>query len=174
MLHCNKSRKDGLLLLFDFRKAHDSIDHDYIYEVMESLNFGKDMIDWMRLFLTERVAHLLMGGHLTLKILMAQGDIISPFIFNIAVEILLIKITRSRHIKGIKLQTEEEIKAQTFADDTSLLIERCEASLKGCVNFINSFSKISGLHANLDKTRVVPFGSNFNTKDKLCPNLPLM
>ena len=100
-------------------------------------------------------------------------DIISPFIFIVAVEILFIKITRSRHIKGIKLQTEEEIKAQTFADDTSLLIERCEASLKGCVNFITSFSKVSGLHANLDKTRVVPFGSNFNTKDKLCSNLPL-
>ena len=115
---------------------------------MEGLNFGKDMIDWMRLFLTERVAHLLMGGHLTLKILLEQGvpqgDIISPFIFIIAVEILLIKITRSRHIKGIKLQTEEEIRAQTFADDTSLLIERCVASLKGCVQFITSFSRISG------------------------------
>ena len=177
MLHCNKKMKDCLLLLIDFRKAFDSIDHDYIYKVMDALNFGEDMVAWMRLFLTERIAHLLMGGHLTLKILLEQGvpqgDIISPFIFIIAVEILLIKITRSRHIKGIKLETEEEIRAQTFADDTSLLIERCEASLKGCVNFINSFSKISGLHANLDKTRVVPFGSNFNTKDKLCPNLPL-
>ena len=122
MLHCNKSKKDGLLLLIDFRKAFDSIDHDYIYKVMEGLNFGKDMINWMRLFLTERVAHLLMGGHLTLKILLEQGvpqgDIISPFIFIIAVEILLIKITMSRHIKGIKLQTEEEIRAQTFADYT--------------------------------------------------------
>merc|ERR1711973_241596 len=106
----------------DCRKAFDSIDHNYIYMFMESLNFGKDLIDWMRLFLTERVAHLLMGGHLALKILLEQGfpqgDIISPFIFIIAVEILLIKITRSRHIKGIKLETEEEIRAQSFADDT--------------------------------------------------------
>ena len=128
MLHCNKSKKDGLLLLIDFRKAFDSIDHDYIYKVMESLNFGKDIIEWMRLFLTERVAHLLMGGHLTLKIPLEQGvpqgDIISPFIIIIAVEILLIKITKGKHIKGIKLQTEEEIRAQTFADYTSLLIER--------------------------------------------------
>ena len=40
---------------------------------MEALNFGEDMIAWMRLFLTERIAHLLMGGHLTLKILLEQG-----------------------------------------------------------------------------------------------------
>ena len=177
MLHCNASKLDGLLLLIDFHKAFDSIDHDYIYKVMEGLNFGEDMIDWVRLFLTERVAHLLLGGHLTLKILLEQGvpqgDIISPFIFIIAVEILLIKITKSRHIKGIKLHTEEEIRAQTLADDTSLLIERCVASLKACVQFINTFSRISGLHANLDKTRVVPFGSNFSTNDILCPELPL-
>ena len=105
---------------------------------MEGLNFGKDTIDWVRLFLTERIAHLLLGGHLTLKILLEkgvpQGDIISPFIFIIAVEILLIKITKSRHI------TEEEIRAQTFADDTSVLIERCVSSLKACVKFINTFS----------------------------------
>lgn len=82
---------------------------------MEGLNFGQDMIDWIRLFLTERVAHLLMGGHLALKILLEQGvpqgDIILSFIFIIAVESLLIKIIKSRHIKGIKLQTEEEIRA---------------------------------------------------------------
>ena len=110
MLHCNASKLDGLLLLIDFRKAFDSIDHEYIYKVMEGLNFGKDMIEWVRLFLTERVAHLLLGGHLTLKILLeqgvTQGDIISPFIFIIAVEILLIKITKSRHIRGIKLHTK--------------------------------------------------------------------
>ena len=176
MLHCNKEKNDSLLFLIDFRKTFDSIDHNYIYKVMEALNFGEDMIAWMRLFLTERIAHLLMGGHLTLKILLEQGvpqgDIISPFIFIIAVEILLIKITKSRHIKGIKLQTEEEIRAQTLADDTSLLIERCEASLKSCVKFITKLSRISSLHANLDKTRVVPFGSNFDTNDKVCPNLP--
>ena len=44
MLHCNKEKKDSLLLLIDFRMAFDSIDHDYIYKVMEALNFGKDMI----------------------------------------------------------------------------------------------------------------------------------
>ena len=87
------------------------------------------MIDWIKSFLNERIAHVLLGGHLTLKILLEQGvpqgDIISPFIFIIAVEILIIKITKSRHTKGIKLQTEEEIRAQNFADDTSLLIQRC-------------------------------------------------
>ena len=124
------SKLDGLLLLLDFKKVFDSIDHEYIYKVMEGLNFGQDMIDWVRLFLTERVAHLLLGGHLTLKILLEQGvpqgDIISPFIFIIVVEILLHnKDHKEQSHQGHQLQTEEEIRAQTFADNTSLLIERC-------------------------------------------------
>ena len=123
------------------------------------------------LFLNERIAHILLGGHLTLNILLEkgvpQGDIISPFIFIIAVEILLIEINKCRHIKGIKLLTQEEIRAHTFADDTSLLIQRCINSLKACVKYINQFSTISGLHANLVKTKVIPFGSNFNIRDIL-------
>ena len=137
MMYYNKNKLNGLLLLIDFSKAFDSIDHSYIYETLKELNFGEDLIDWIKLFLNERIAHVLLGGHLTLKILLEQGvpqgDIISPFIFIIAVEILLIKITKSRHIKGIKLQTEEAIRAQTFADDTSLLIQRCIYSLRACI-----------------------------------------
>ena len=41
-----------------------------------------------------------------------------------------------------------------------------------CVRYIENFSNLSSLHANLDKTKVVPFGNNFNIKDKLCQNLP--
>ena len=68
-----------------------------------------------------------MEGHLTDKITLdqgvPQGDIISPFIFIIAVEILLIKITTSKNIKGV-LIGNQECRAQTFADDTTCLIER--------------------------------------------------
>ena len=102
MMHCNKNKLDGLLLLIDFSKAFDSIDHSYIFEEIKELYFGEDLIDWIKLFLNERIAHVLLGGHLTIKIPLEQRVpqevIISPFIFIIAVEILLIKITNSRQI----------------------------------------------------------------------------
>ena len=97
----------------------------------------------------------------------------TPLIFIIAVDILLIKITSSRHIKGITLENKEEIRAQTFADDTSLLIQRCIISLLACVRYIEHFSKLSGLNAILDKTKVIPFGNNCNIKDKIGNHLPL-
>ena len=66
-----------------------------------------------------------MDGHLTQKILseegVRQGNTILPYIFIIAVEILLIEITQSRNIKGVKIG-KKECQAQTFDDDTTILI----------------------------------------------------
>ena len=44
----------------------------------------------------------------------AQGDVISPYIFTLAVELLLIKINN----------TKDESRSETFADDTSICIRR--------------------------------------------------
>ena len=43
-------------------------------------------------------------------------------------------------------------KAETFADDTSLMTKFTEANLENTVAIITAFSKISGLHANLEET----------------------
>ena len=56
------------------------------------------------MFLSNRSAKILLGGHLTEEILLGQGvpqgDIISPYLFIIMIEILLIKITKSKNITG--------------------------------------------------------------------------
>ena len=113
-----------------------------------------------------------MGGHLTNKIFLkqgvSQGEIISTFIFIIVVEILLIKITKSKNIKGLPLGTGE-IRAQTFTDDTTLTIERTESSLQACVRYIEGFGLISGLSANLDKTKVISIGKFLTLRPKSVP-----
>ena len=95
-------KEAGLILLIDFKKTFDSISHKFIYDTLASLNFGKDLISWVRTFLLNRTAQILVGGNLTDAILLEQGvpqgDIISPQLFILMVEILLIKITRSKNI----------------------------------------------------------------------------
>ena len=87
----------SLILCIDFHKAFDSISYIYIQNALKQFNFGEDFCDWIQLFFFNREGRILMDGHLTDKILLEQGvpqgDIISPYIFIIAVEILLIKIT---------------------------------------------------------------------------------
>jgi hypothetical protein len=88
--------------------AFDSISHKFIYSTLKTLNFGRDIIGWIRTFLLNRTAQILIGGNLTDKILLEQGvpqgDIISPQLFILMVEILLIKITKRKNIEGIVYQ----------------------------------------------------------------------
>ena len=93
MKKSNEKKIANLILCVDFRKAFDSISHTYIQNALKNFNFGEDFCDWIQLFFCNREGRILMNGHLTDKILLEQGvpqgDIISPYIFIIAVEYYL-------------------------------------------------------------------------------------
>ena len=67
--------------------------------------FEPDIIEWIKLFFKNREPQISMGGHRSEKIALNQGvpqrDVISPYIFILVVEILLIKINHTFNIKGI-------------------------------------------------------------------------
>ena len=175
--HTIKNKKSGLILLIDFRKAFDSISHTFIHNTLKSLGFGPDIITWINTFLKNRDAQILIGGHLTDSINLEQGvpqgDIISPYLFILMVEILLIKITSTKNITGITYASKES-RAETFADDTTLFMERNEANLRNATKYIQHFHKISGLACNIDKTSVIPIGRNSNKEDQICKDLNMV
>ena len=77
----------------------------------------------------------------------------SPYIFLLMVEILLIKITKTKHLTGVKYASKED-RASGFSDDCTLFIERTETNLRNCVSILKDFLKISGL-----KCKVIPLGN---------------
>ena len=89
-----KRRKNAIILLIDFKKAINSIDHTFMHNALALLGFGPDIISWIKLFFHNRDGQILMGGHLSDKISLnqgvPQGNVISPNIFILTVKILLI------------------------------------------------------------------------------------
>ena len=83
------------MLLVDFQKAFNSIDHTFIDNALKMYGFGDSIRKWIRLFFDKREALILLGGHLSKKIILEQGipqgDVISPYIFLLCVEILALK-----------------------------------------------------------------------------------
>ena len=73
------------------------------------------------------------------------------------VEILLIKITKTKNITGVNYAKLED-RASGFADDCTFFIERTEATLEKTVEILNHFWEISGLKCNICKTKVIPVG----------------
>ena len=70
---CNKKQKEALILLVDFQKAFDSITHNFIDSTLKIFGFGDSIRKWVRLFFNKREATILLGGHLSKKILLEQG-----------------------------------------------------------------------------------------------------
>ena len=46
--------------------------------------------------------------------------------------------------------------SEAYTDDTNIIIKRSEENLRNLVKIIKDFAQISGLHANLEKTHVIP------------------
>ena len=163
-----------MILLIDFKKAFDSISHEFIYTTLHKMGFGPDICTWIKTFLSHRESFILLGGHLTDAIKLEQGvpqgDIISPYLFLLMVEVLLIKITKTKNIEGITY-FKTESRAEAFADDTTLFMTRKESNLRFASRYINKFHSISGLACNMDKTNVIPVGAKNDIKDILCPDL---
>ena len=161
MNHVNKKRQAALILLIDFKKAFDSIDHTFIDKSLKLFGFGENVRKWIRTFFDKRTAFILSGGHqsklITLHQGVPQGDILSPYIFLLAVEVLLIKINHTMNIEGIRY-AKSESRSETFADDTTIFIKRTESNLRNCLQYLKLFAKTSGLQCNIGKTKVIPIG----------------
>ena len=139
MKFANKRKLESLILLIDFKKAFDSLTHKYIDNCLKMFNFGQSIRRWISLFFSNRDAFILLGGELTKNILLEQGvpkgDVVSPYIFILAVEILFIKINHTKNLRGI-IYSKKESRSETFANETSIFMQRNPEYLRECVNIL--------------------------------------
>ena len=89
----------------------------------------------------------------------------SPYLFIIALELLLIKIRNDPCIKGIKIDNAE-VKLAAFADDLKKFLQG-KGSLKHLFSALKAFEGFSGLKLNKDKTEAYWLGSSHNCNESL-------
>ena len=154
---------------FDFKKAFDSLNWQYLVNTLEAFNFGESFTRWVKVFYSGISSCVMNNGFASqlfeIKRGVRQGDPLSPYLFIIALEILNISIRENREIIGIKVGNEE-IKLNVFADDLTTFVKNTRSffSLK---QVINNFGYISGLKLNEEKTEVYWLGSLHNSPEDL-------
>jgi exonuclease III len=176
---CKSRLKNGCIVSLDIKKAFDSISHDFVKEAMRFFNFGEKFINWVMTICTNRKACIITGIGKTgptfsLERGNAQGDVISPFLFNICYQILLLKIELSLQIESINLPQvhieDRDLKGATnrvshrskkvfaFADDCNILSAYNPETITEIVNVLTEFGQISGLECNVQKSHILPIG----------------
>jgi hypothetical protein len=74
-------------------------------------------------------------------------------------EILDIAIRRSEGIAGFKF-TSKELKLSQYADDMQILLDGSENSIRNIVKLLDSYTEISGLKVNYNKSELAPLGKS--------------
>lgn len=85
-------------------------------------------------------------------------------------EILSIKIKNNENITGIKVNNTQYLISQ-YADDTSIILNGSEKSLRATMKEIDDYYKLSGLKINQENFQIVCIGSKKYSEEKNCSEM---
>ena len=135
LFESKKQNIPGMLLSIDFEKAFDTVSWSFtcISDVLDYFNFGNSIKIWIGLFQKGSETCILQNCFISeafnLRRGCRQGDPISPYLFIICAEILGKMVRVNKDIKGIFINGKE-YKLSQYADDTQLILDGSEKSMK--------------------------------------------
>lgn len=167
-----RRKEERLVLKVDFAKAYDSVEWDYLFDMLRLMNFPLKWVGWIRECVSTASANVLVNGSLTGEFKMErgirQGDPLSHFLFLVAAEglNLLTKRAVARGLlKACKMGRERvEVSHIQYADDTLFMVEGNKENVEALRWLLMNFELVSGLSVNFDKS--VAFGVNIE-RDRL-------
>ncbi|KAK2639288.1 hypothetical protein Ddye_027083 [Dipteronia dyeriana] len=125
-----KSREGGFLVKLDFEKAYDSLDHSFLDFMLKEMGFGWHWRKWVSCCISTPRLSVLVNGSPTRQFGIErgfrQGDPLSPFLFNVAVEGLSAVFKKAEAMdlmKGISFGGNVvHVTHLQFTDDTILYL----------------------------------------------------
>ena len=159
----------GSIVLLDFEKAFDRIEHGYLFKVLEQYDLGENFIKYVKTFYNGRSSFVINNGFMTKSFPMNrgifQGCPISPYLFVLAIEALAIAIRDNPDIRGINVGDKEK-KISLFADDTVCFLNGETDSFLSLFELLHYFESFSGCRINMLKSEAIHIGSLKNSAEK--------
>ncbi len=160
--YCEAEEVNGAIIALDQEKAYDKVDHDYLWKVLERLNFPPKFINTIKALYKDATSVVAVNGVLSdsFEIVrgMRQGDPMSCILFDLAIEPLAEALRKST-LRGIELPgAAGRLITTLFADDTTAYLHEQDSysELKG---ILQKWCQAARAKFNVPKTEVIPVGS---------------
>ena len=122
----NDEHEELAMVLIDFKKAFDSVSHEYLIELLTFFNVSPQMIKIFKTMLNGKMAEIQTSdGLLDIFLILvgvAHGDSLSGLIFLLAIEPFLWKIKYSNNIEKLTVANDNLLSDASFADNVTLLV----------------------------------------------------
>ncbi|KAK4384175.1 putative ribonuclease H protein [Sesamum angolense] len=162
-------------LKVDLRKAYDTVEWDFLSAVLQLFGFPSTFIGWIEECVTTPMFSVCINGnpHGFFKGSrgLRQGDPMSPFLFVLIMEVLQLMLKQLiDQNEGFSFHwrcKELGLFQLCFADDLLLFCKAEVASVQVFRQGLDEFAKLSGLHANPQKSQLILSRSAQDVREQL-------
>lgn len=167
LIWLNRTEKDPVLALsLDAAKAFNRVQWEFLFAALSHFGFGTNFIKWIKTIYKNPKAAVITNGVISppfdLTRATRQGCALSPLLFNIVLEPLVIAIRANAAIRGVEGGGKEH-KLLLYADNILKLIKDPLNSIPHLMNTIQSYSKLSGYKINWTKSEAMPISGLCNS-----------
>ncbi|GMF38275.1 unnamed protein product [Phytophthora lilii] len=161
----NGKLSNAQVLLLDFAKAYDSLDREFLREVLKAKGFPPKFIGLVQASHTNTSVRFMANGRLSNPMQVTsgirQGCPLAPLFFIIAVDLLYDAISSEEKLRGVELSCgsyRDHINVAGYADDTAIYLESSDLQ-DIALEIVNCFSAVSGLRLNIKKSVAIRLGA---------------
>ena len=159
--YANIKNINGILLSLDQEKAFDKISHQYLFETLKAFGFGDSFISWIKAIYNDVSSNVIVNHFISdsfpVQKSVRQGCCLSPLLYVICLEPVLIRIRKDTDVKGFKIPGREEQKITAFADDSNFTLSD-DVSVKKVIYHFEYFGMASGSKLNKHKSQGLYLG----------------
>ena len=125
--HLNRTKDENhMIISIDVEKAFNKIQQPFMLKTLNKLDIDGMYHKMIKAIYEKPIANIILNGQkleeFPLKSGTTQGCPLSPFLFNIVLEVLARAIRQEKEIKDIQLE-KEDVKLSLFADDMIVYLE---------------------------------------------------
>lgn len=150
LFNIDKNKINGLVLV-DFKKAFDMVDHEILQRKLELYGFDNNSLKWFQSYLFERRQYVVINNEVSTTTFITdgipQGSILGPLLFVIFINDLPLHI---------------DSRLDIFADDTTILessmftrVGELEEKLSASASQVDDWAKENKLPLNAAKTKTL-------------------
>jgi len=166
-----------MIISLDAEKAFDKIQHPFMIKVLERIGIQGQYLNIVKAIYSKPVGNIKLNGEkfeaIPLKSGIRQGCPLSPYLFNIVLEILARAIRQQKEIKGIQIG-KEEVKISLFADDMILYLSDPKSSTRELPKLINNLSRVTGYKINLNQSVTFLYTKEKQAEKEIRETLPFI
>ena len=150
----------ALVAFLDFRKAYDSVNREFLREVLLKIGVGHKFVAWVMLLLSpSTTACAVLNGFKSTKLAfhagVRQGCPLAPLLYLFVGEALL-RFMKAQPELGVVLAGSRHMAAQ-YADDVDPFLKDVSV-VPVLLQTMSVFGDASNQRMNLDKTKLLPVG----------------